>query len=142
MKKRKITAIILASLMGISAVPATAWAADSYKETEKAAFAKAIQEMGADYAQDLAQIGDGAVKGNAEIKLSLDDGGKAILGMLTPVDISWLEDASMDTKVNLNEGTITFTANRIFLFSTLLARKSLQSFLWKTPWICTRLKAA
>ena len=106
MKKRKITAIILASLMGISAVPATAWAADSYKETEKAAFAKAIQEMGADYAQDLAQIGDGAVKGNAEIKLSLDDGGKAILGMLTPVDISWLEDASMDTKVNLNEGTM------------------------------------
>ena len=95
--------------MGISAVPATAWAADSYKETEKAAFAKAIQEMGADYAQDLAQIGDGAVKGNAEIKLSLDDGGKAILGMLTPVDISWLEDASMDTKVNLNEGTMIET---------------------------------
>ena len=109
MKKRKITAIILASLMGISAVPATAWAADSYKETEKAAFAKAIQEMGADYAQDLAQIGDGAVKGNAEIKLSLDDGGKAILGMLTPVDISWLEDASMDTTVNLNEGTMIET---------------------------------
>ena len=109
MKKRKITAIILASLMGISAVPATAWAADSYNETEKAAFAKAIQEMGADYAQDLAQIGDGAVKGNAEIKLSLDDGGKAILGMLTPVDISWLEDASMDTKVNLNEGTMIET---------------------------------
>ena len=109
MKKRKITAIILASLMGISAVPATAWAADSYKETEKAAFAKAIQEMGADYAQDLTQIGDGAVKGNAEIKLSLDDGGKAILGMLTPVDISWLEDASMDTKVNLNEGTMIET---------------------------------
>lgn len=109
MKKRKITAIILASLMGISAVPATAWAADSYKETEKAAFAKAIQEMGADYAQDLAQIGDGAVKGNAEIKLSMDDGGKAILGMLTPVDISWLEDASMDTKVNLNEGTMIET---------------------------------
>lgn len=109
MKKRKITAIILASLMGISAVPATAWAADSYKETEKAAFAKAIQEMGADYAQDLAQIGDGAVKGNAEIKLSLDDGGKAILGMLTPVDISWLADASMDTKVNLNEGTMIET---------------------------------
>lgn len=109
MKKRKITAIILASLMGISAVPATAWAADSYKETEKAAFAKAIQEMGADYAQNLAQIGDGAVKGNAEIKLSLDDGGKAILGMLTPVDISWLEDASMDTKVNLNEGTMIET---------------------------------
>ena len=109
MKKRKITAILLASLMGISAVPATAWAADSYKDTEKAAFAKAIQEMGADYAQDLAQIGDGAVKGNAEIKLSLDDGGKAILGMLTPVDISWLEDASMDTKVNLNEGTMIET---------------------------------
>ena len=40
MKRKKITAILLASLMGISAVPATTWAADSYKETEKAAFAK------------------------------------------------------------------------------------------------------
>ena len=35
MKRKKITAILLASLMGISAVPATTWAADSYKETEK-----------------------------------------------------------------------------------------------------------
>ena len=35
MKRKKITAILLASLMGISAVPATTWAADSYKETDK-----------------------------------------------------------------------------------------------------------
>ena len=40
MKRKKITAILLASLMGISAVPATTWAADYYKETEKAVFAK------------------------------------------------------------------------------------------------------
>ena len=52
MKRKKITAILLASLMGISAVPATTWAADSYKETEKAAFAKMIEEFGADYAKE------------------------------------------------------------------------------------------
>ena len=46
MKRKKITAILLASLMGISAVPATTWAADSYKETEKVAFAKMIEEFG------------------------------------------------------------------------------------------------
>ena len=56
MKRKKITAILLASLMGISAVPATTWAADSYKETEKAAFAKMIEEFGADYAKSLSEM--------------------------------------------------------------------------------------
>ena len=72
-----ITAILLASFMGISTMPATAWAADSYKETEKAAVAKAIQEFGADYAESLSQMNTEEVKGNAEMKISLDDGGKS-----------------------------------------------------------------
>lgn len=76
MKRKKITAILLASLMGISAVPATTWAADSYKETEKAAFAKMIEEFGADYAKSLSEMDTEEVKGNAEIKVSLEDGGK------------------------------------------------------------------
>ena len=109
MKRKKITAILLASLMGISAVPATAWAADSYKETEKAAFAKAIEEFGASYAEDLSQVDTENVKGNAEMKVSLDDGGKAILGMLSPVDISWLEDASISANVTMSDKTMTET---------------------------------
>ena len=52
MKTKKITAILLASLMGISTVPANVWAADSYKETEKAAITKAIQTMCAEYAEE------------------------------------------------------------------------------------------
>ena len=107
MKRKKITAILLASLMGISAMPATAWAADSYKETEKAAVAKAIQEFGADYAESLSQMNTEEVKGNAKIKISLDDGGKAILGMLSPVDISWLSDASVNANVGLNDELMT-----------------------------------
>ena len=94
MKRKKITAILLASLMGISAVPATTWAADSYKETEKAAFAKMIEEFGADYAKSLSEMDTEEVKGNAEIKVSLEDGGKAILGMLSPVDK--MERCAMD----------------------------------------------
>ena len=107
MKRKKITAILLASLMGISTMPATAWAADSYKETEKAAVAKAIQEFGADYAESLSQMNTEEVKGNAKIKISLDDGGKAILGMLSPVDISWLSDASVNANVGLNDELMT-----------------------------------
>ena len=107
MKRKKITAILLASLMGISTMPATAWAADSYKETEKAAVAKAIQEFGADYAESLSQMNTEEVKGNAKIKISLDDGGKAILGMLSPVDISWLSDASVNASVGLNDELMT-----------------------------------
>ena len=107
MKRKKITAILLASLMGISAVPATTWAADSYKETEKAAFAKMIEEFGADYAQSLSEMDTEEVKGNAEIKVSLEDGGKAILGMLSPVDISWLADASISGNVSMSDKSMT-----------------------------------
>ena len=106
MKTKKITAILLASLMGISTVPANVWAADSYKETEKAAITKAIQTMCAEYAEDLSQIQD-ELKGNADIKLSLDDGGKAILGMLSSVDISWLQDVSLTSNVEMKESGLT-----------------------------------
>lgn len=107
MKRKKITAILLASLMGISAVPATTWAADSYKETEKAAFAKMIEEFGVDYAKSLSEMDTEEVKGNAEIKVSLEDGGKAILGMLSPVDISWLADASISGNVSMSDKSMT-----------------------------------
>lgn len=107
MKRKKITAILLASLMGISAVPATTWAADSYKETEKVAFAKMIEEFGADYAKRLSEMDTEEVKGNAEIKVSLEDGGKAILGMLSPVDISWLADASISGNVSMSDKSMT-----------------------------------
>ena len=107
MKRKKITAILLASLMGISAVPATTWAADSYKETEKAAFAKMIEECGADYAKSLSEMDTEEVKGNAEIRVSLEDGGKAILGMLSPVDISWLADASISGNVSMSDKSMT-----------------------------------
>ena len=107
MKRKKITAILLASLMGISAVPATTWAADSYKETEKADFAKMIEEFGADYAKSLSEMDTEEVKGNAEIKVSLEDGGKAILGMLSPVDISWLADASISGNVSMSDKSMT-----------------------------------
>ena len=107
MKRKKITAILLASLMGISAVPATTWAADSYKETEKAAFAKIIEEFGTDYAKSLSEMDTEEVKGNAEIKVSLEDGGKAILGMLSPVDISWLADASISGNVSMSDKSMT-----------------------------------
>lgn len=107
MKRKKITAILLASLMGISTVPATTWAADSYKETEKAAFAKIIEEFGTDYAKSLSEMDTEEVKGNAEIKVSLEDGGKAILGMLSPVDISWLADASISGNVSMSDKSMT-----------------------------------
>lgn len=107
MKRKKITAILLASLMAASMAPQTAWAADSYKETEKAAFAKAIEEMCTEYAADLSQLDTEKVQGNAKITLNLDDGGKAIAGMLSPVDISWLDQASLDTNVVVSDTTLT-----------------------------------
>lgn len=106
MKRKKITAILLASLMGISTVPANVWAADSYKETEKAAITKAIQTMCAEYAEDLSQIQD-ELKGNADIKLSLDDGGKSYSGNAFLCGISWLQDVSLTSNVEMKESGLT-----------------------------------
>ena len=106
MNRKKITAVLLASLMGISVVPANVWAADSYKETEKAAVAKAIEEFAAEYAQGKEQISD-EVTGTADIKVTLDESGKAILGMLMPVDVSWLQDASITGNVGFSADNLT-----------------------------------
>ena len=62
--------------------------------------------MAAEYAKNKEQISD-EVKGSADIKLTLDDGGKAILGMLVPVDVSWLQDASITGNVGLVSDNLT-----------------------------------
>ena len=56
MKKKKITAVLLASLLGVSAAPVSVFAADSYTATEKAAYAAAVEKFAAEYAEDLASI--------------------------------------------------------------------------------------
>ena len=65
------------------------------------------EEFGADYAKSLSEMDTEEVKGNAEIKVSLEDGGKAILGMLSPVDISWLADASISGNVSMSDKSMT-----------------------------------
>lgn len=106
MKKKNMIAVLMASVLGLSAMPTAVWAADSYKEAEKAAVAEAIEAFGAEYARGLAQYQSGETSGSGELKISLGESGRVILGMLAPVDVSWLNDASFDVNAGLFERNV------------------------------------
>ena len=107
MKRKKITAVLLASLLGVSAAPVSVFAADSYTATEKAAYAAAVEKFAAEYAEDLAKYKE-AITGNADIKLSIDDAGKQLIGMLAQgLDVSWLNDVSLTTNVSVKDNGIS-----------------------------------
>ena len=109
MKRKKITAVLLASLLGVSAAPVSAFAADSYTATEKAAYAAAVEKFAAEYAEDLAKYKE-AITGNADIKLSIDDAGKQLIGMLAQgLDVSWLNDVSLTTNVSVKDNVMAET---------------------------------
>ena len=109
MKRKKITAVLLASLLGVSAAPVSAFAADSYTATERAGYAAAVEKFAAEYAESLAKYKE-AITGNADIKLSLDDAGKQIVGMLAQgMDVSWLNDISLTTDVSVKDNVMAET---------------------------------
>lgn len=102
MKKRKLTALFLAAAMGLSA-PAGAQAV-SYQEAEKAALSSALESFITIYSQQLSAyketIADPSL---AEMSLELHDGGKALLGMMVPTDISWLNDLHITGNVGFGD---------------------------------------
>lgn len=107
MRGKKSVAVLTAVLMGIGTMSTGVYAADSYKETEKAAFQKALQEMTAQYGEELAQY-DTLVAGQAaNLTLTVEDAGRAILGMIAPVDVSWLGDVSLSANVSMADKKTT-----------------------------------
>lgn len=103
MKRKKAIAVLTAVLMGVSAAPTGVFAADSYKEAEKAALQKALEDLAANYGESLAGYDEALAGSGADITVSLDEAGKAILGMLAPVDVSWLQDAKLSLSVGVAE---------------------------------------
>ena len=102
MKKRKLTALFLAAFMGLSA-PVGVQAGVSYQDAEKAALADALKPFISSYSQQLS-VYDDAMKGSrADISLDLHDTGKALLSMLVPADISWLNNLQIIGDVGISD---------------------------------------
>ena len=102
MKKRRLTALFMAAFMGLSA-PAGVQAAVSYQDAEKAALADALKPFVSSYSEQLSVYGDAMKGSRADISLELHDTGKALLGIISPADISWLDKLEITGGVGVND---------------------------------------
>lgn len=101
MKKRKLTsakksaAILTAAALTVTTGAATVLAAESYQDAEKKALSSLVQEISESYQTTLEQYDTTSQGATANITLRLDDAGRSLLGLMVPLDISWLNDMNM-----------------------------------------------
>ena len=100
---KKSTALCTAALLGITAAPASAFAADSYASAEKEAWAKSIKDFASVYGKSMEQYPDAMAGSHADLTFTLNDSGRSLLGFLAPFDVSWLKDVSMDMDVSIKD---------------------------------------
>lgn len=110
---KKSAAIVTASVM-VMAVPVTAMAdGGSYNEREKAALKSLCEIIAADWDESVALMAENENAANAEmeLKLTAGDTGKAMLGMMTGMDFSWLNNASMKMNASVADSRETVLMN-------------------------------
>ncbi|MDO4336625.1 MAG: hypothetical protein Q4C91_00875 [Eubacteriales bacterium] len=99
---KKSTAVLTASTLilgGSSAV----FAASSYQETEKEALSALTESMAEGWDKSLDEYGTAKQGEKADISLNLEDAGRSILGLMVPVDLSWLNNIGMDMDVAIED---------------------------------------
>lgn len=102
MKFKRFMAIFMVSAMTVSAGSSLVSAA-TYQETEKEKFTNWVQNYTAVYQEQLDTLGDKIAAG-ADLYLQLTDTSRALLGMMVPVDISWLDHVGFAYDVTLVDG--------------------------------------
>lgn len=104
MKSKKIIALLTATVI-TSAASSNLVLAESYPETEKAK----ISDFAASVAESLQKAeslyDSESVNTYADLCISLDDTGRALLGMMSPVDITWLDNIGFHYSVSYNDTT-------------------------------------
>lgn len=102
MKFKKFMAIALASAITVSAGSSLVFA-ESYQEAEKANFSKFAQNYTALYKEQMDAYGE-SISADADIDVSLTDTSRALLGIMVPVDISWLNDVGFRYNTTIANG--------------------------------------
>ena len=106
--RNKTTAVLMAAMLGISTFPLNAMA-DSYKEAEKAAITKTVENFCNYYAKAL-DYGD-SVKNSSSIDLNLSSEGSAVLADLSSLDLSWLNSANISMNNSFDKDSSAQSAN-------------------------------
>ena len=106
MKRKKVTAVLTAAVMGVTAGCTGVWAADSYQETEKAILTESMKSFAAVYGKDLEEQ-EAAFEGSEGVlSLKLSDSGRVLLGNAAQIDASWLKGADIKVKVSMKDNTV------------------------------------
>ena len=106
MKRKKVTAVLTAAVMGITAGCTGVWAADSYQETEKTVLAEGIKDFAAVYGKSLDMQMDALKGSDGVFSLELTDAGRVMIGSLAQMDVSWMKNADIKVKVTMDEGAM------------------------------------
>ena len=108
-KFKKLTAISLAALLGLTAAPASAFA-QSFTEIEQASLTDAISTLAQQYAQSFEEFEALQSGIHEDMTLTLDDAGRSLLGFFFPVDISWFKDVRLSADISMEENAQFMTA--------------------------------
>lgn len=108
MKRKKITAAVMAAMIGISAFPFNAMAS-SYKEYAKENVTKTIENFCQHYAKTLDR-GD-SIENSSSIDLNLSKEGSTLLNTLSSTDISWINSANLSMNNSLKKDAAAQSAN-------------------------------
>ncbi len=92
--------------LAMCALPLSAAAAPSYQEAEEQQLDKSIEEALVLYDAEVEAIAENNMGGSEEFTLTLDPIAKLMFGQMLPVDISWLDSASLKADVSLGEDDI------------------------------------
>lgn len=116
---KKILAVSSAAVMTVSAA-GTVWAADTYQSVEKAAISGLAQDLAEYLGKESGEVQNLQETGyKADITLKLEDGGKTLLGLLAPVDVSWVDTLTMAMDVSVKDGVEGVNADILFNDSKL-----------------------
>lgn len=108
MKRKKITAAVMAAMIGVSAFPFNAMAS-SYKEYAKENVTKTIENFCQHYAKALDR-GD-SIENSSSIDLNLSKEGSSLLNTLSSTDISWINSANLSMNNSLKKDVAAQSAN-------------------------------
>lgn len=107
---KKLTAATAASALILSGTSQVF--AASYKETEKAALDKLVAGFSTYWDAVMAQYEKGQEAGfNSKMKLTVEETGKAILGAMMGMDVSWLNSVTMDMTGVVKDGKEAMNAD-------------------------------
>lgn len=106
MNHKKITAIMMAATMGMGCFPLNVSAIDSYKEAEKAAVTKAIEDFCTSYAKRLGKNTD-SVQNTSNIQLMLSKEGSTMLNLASGTDLSWMNSVTLNMKNGFSKDSST-----------------------------------